>query len=513
MTFSFGAAPTPAAANTGFTLSAPPAKSAPAAGGFSFGAPASSAAPTLGGFGAPAATTSAATGFGGFGVPAAATTSTPAAFGAAAATTSAAAPAFGGFGSAATTSTASVPAAGFGGFGTAVTAAPSTAVAPTLGGFGAPAATSAAPAFGGLGTTSTISGPGLGGFGAPAATVASSAGLGGSTTAGGIQTAGQQTVPAEAGPDQAGGGKEALLPAELLATVETLKNTIKEEKSLSSEVSHSSVKAMTKVREETEALSLMVSSLSTAVQNNRSKLEQMKQLCGQELRNVDICVQTRDTPASLQYDNTAPLQYFTRLVGQFEQSMLEYKQAIHTAEQHLTSITSGQSLSQGDIVAAVQKLHQGLTHLAARYQEVHTAVARLKLQYGVAGSRPGVRPPARLAGPSPFLPPADPLTRARRDQQLGQAGPPAQPLGHNTAPAGGFGGGVTGAGAGVTFGAVSSSGAGFGQGGSTVFGASNTSFGASTLSTTGFNATGFGASSGGLGSSFAGGSGTKRGKH
>ena len=116
------------------------------------------------------------------------------------------------------------------------------------------------------------------------------------------------------------------------------------------------------------------------------------------------------------------------------------------------SITSGQSLSQGDIVAAVQKLHQGLTHLAARYQEVHTAVARLKLQYGVggtvsdncidgcgaqvAGSRPGVRPPTRLAGPSPFLPPADPLTRARRDQQLGQAGPPAQPLGHNTAPAG-----------------------------------------------------------------------------
>ena len=45
-----------------------------------------------------------------------------------------------------------------------------------------------------------------------------------------------QTAPAEAGPDQAGGGKEALLPAELLATVETLKNTIKEEKSLSSEV-------------------------------------------------------------------------------------------------------------------------------------------------------------------------------------------------------------------------------------------------------------------------------------
>ena len=35
------------------------------------------------------------------------------------------------------------------------------------------------------------------------------------------------------------------------------------------QVSHSSVKAMTKVREETEALSLMVSSLSTAVQNNR----------------------------------------------------------------------------------------------------------------------------------------------------------------------------------------------------------------------------------------------------
>ena len=70
-------------------------------------------------------------------------------------------------------------------------------------------------------------------------------------------------------------------------------------------------------------------------------MDQLKQNCGQELANVDICVKTRDTPASMQYDNVAPMDYFSRLVTQFEQSMLEYRQAIQTAETHLQAVTSG----------------------------------------------------------------------------------------------------------------------------------------------------------------------------
>ena len=70
------------------------------------------------------------------------------------------------------------------------------------------------------------------------------------------------------------------------------------------------------------------------------------------------------------YDNVAPMDYFSRLITQFEQSMLEYRQAIQTAELHLQDVTSGSGsgLSAEDIVSAVQRLHQALTHLAAKYQ-------------------------------------------------------------------------------------------------------------------------------------------------
>ena len=65
----------------------------------------------------------------------------------------------------------------------------------------------------------------------------------------------------------------------------------------------------------------------------------------------------------------APMGYFSRLVAQFEQSMLDYRQAIQSSEQHLESLSSGSSLlSAEDIVAAVQRLHQAMTHLAAKYQ-------------------------------------------------------------------------------------------------------------------------------------------------
>ena len=119
-------------------------------------------------------------------------------------------------------------------------------------------------------------------------------------------------------------------------------------------------------------------------------------------------------PSLCRYDNVAPMGYFSRLVAQFEQSMLDYRQAIQSSEQHLESLSSGSGLlSAEDIVLAVQRLHQAMTHLAAKYQVVHTAITQLKCEYRVQ-SRQSAAPPAALAGPSPFTAPADPLTRARQ---------------------------------------------------------------------------------------------------
>jgi len=207
-----------------------------------------------------------------------------------------------------------------------------------------------------------------------------------------------------------------------------------------------------------------------------------------------------------------------------------------SAEQHLQAVSAGCPITSGDIVAAVQKLHQALTDLAAKYQVVHANLTQQKCEYLslqrqlsssssnthlLTKSKPSTALPASLKGPSPFTSPADPLTQARQTQlhraqqpQCGQ-GPPTQPLGQQTgtwgaqqaAPA--FGTNTS------TFGSNTSA---FGT---TGFGANTSGFGSNTTgfgaNTTGFaaNTTGFGASTAtGFGSSSTGITpGTKRGKH
>ena len=45
----------------------------------------------------------------------------------------------------------------------------------------------------------------------------------------------------------------------------------------------------------------------------------------QELLNVEIAQRTKDTPPALQYENTAPYDYFNRLVAGFEAQMGHYR--------------------------------------------------------------------------------------------------------------------------------------------------------------------------------------------
>ena len=52
--------------------------------------------------------------------------------------------------------------------------------------------------------------------------------------------------------------------------VEALKTMIKEEKSVSSEISHTTDKGIKQVKEDTEALKQMVSGITSTLQNNRS---------------------------------------------------------------------------------------------------------------------------------------------------------------------------------------------------------------------------------------------------
>lgn len=590
----FGAASAGQTPAPTFSFGGPPAKApAPAFGGFG-AATTSTAAPTFGGFGT--ATTSTATpAFGGFGT---ATTSTAAptlggfgvattstatsAFGGFGATTSTAAPTLGGFGTTAATTSAT----GFGGFGSSTPAAASTT--PAFGGFGSTTTTTTAGAaptlnFGAAPATTSAAAAPTPGFGAAAATTSSgfsfgaastavsapSVGLGGTTTApalslglgGGAQGAGTQSGAGHQTQDTGKVGKESVVPKELGETVEELRTFVKEEKDVSSEVSHLSDKQFKRIKEDAEALSQLVSVLATGVQQSKGRLDRLKLESGQELVNAEIAVRTRDTPASMQYENTAPTEYFVRLITQFEAQMQSYRKQIEQTEQHLQVLGSGNSITSEDIVAAVQKLHAALTDLAARYQTLHTAVAAEKATYGqlhrgvhgctaqhVFESRPVVEkkqeaPLPSLAGPSPFTAPTDPLVQARNSLlNRTQPGPPTLGLGSvpptgtfgslgaanttfgaNPAPAFGanntFGGGTT-SGFGNTTSGFGGTNTGFGGGfvaPNSTFGAGNTSsvFGASSQANT-FGSPGFGATST-FGSSTFGAStptmGTKRNKH
>ena len=369
--FSFGPAAT-TATSSGLTLGAPPAATATSAAGFGgLGSAATSAAPTLN-FGAPAAKTAApATGLG-FG-----TTATAAAptlnFGAPAATTAATAGGFGGFGAAAATTTTT--AAGFGGFGAPAAAAATTSAAPLS--FGAPA------------TTTTASTVGLGGTAAPAfgLTPASSSAV--ATTSAAVQGLGGTVNPAAAGGGQGGhdgkGGaktvKEAPVPAPLQQHIEDFKKFVKEERGVSSDIAHVSSKAHAQIGRDIDGLNGLVKALGHGLAKNRAQLDWLKVSAAQELLNVEVAQRTRDTPPAMQYENVAPLEYFARLVANFEGQMLLYRRQIEETEQHLNSASGKQSVSPDDVMKAIQRLQATFTNLAGRYQKIHEAVKLQKEQY------------------------------------------------------------------------------------------------------------------------------------
>ena len=67
-----------------------------------------------------------------------------------------------------------------------------------------------------------------------------------------------------------------------------------------------SSKPMFKVQEEVASLKQWLSLVSTGLQRNAMAIDKLKQESAQELKNAEIAQRTKDLPAGLQYENTAP---------------------------------------------------------------------------------------------------------------------------------------------------------------------------------------------------------------
>ena len=184
-------------------------------------------------------------------------------------------------------------------------------------------------------------------FGAPASTAATTAvasttlapapsGLGGTNV--GLGTSASVTAPSDAKSAAAQNQKEMAIPNELLESVEEFKKFVKEERSTSSDIAHASPKIHNKISDEISAMNQLVSTLMTGLARNHALLDKIKVEAAQEIINAEIAQRTKDTPRGLQYENMAPYEYFTRLVGKFETQMVHYRRQIEETEQHLISM-------------------------------------------------------------------------------------------------------------------------------------------------------------------------------
>ncbi|KAL3880466.1 hypothetical protein ACJMK2_032703 [Sinanodonta woodiana] len=386
---------------TGFNFGAKPAVTTTTSGGFSFGGPSTTAAGASSGFGfgTSTATTGGQGGFSFGTTPSTgtltlglntATTKPSLGFGLGSTMTQ---PSTGLFG---TTTTASTTAGNFAlgvtSLSTGTTTASSTGMA--LSGLGT-STTSNTPQSGfgmsfgtkpfgvtGITTLGSGLGAGLSGttgtgsiFGA-AVPKTTTSGLGGvdpttSTTTAGYNSSGTKLANGKA-------VKETNITPELAADVENFQKFVKEEKMEMENIKRMSATPMHKVQEDTAALRQLLSVVSNSVQRNALAVEKLKKKMTQELKSAEMAQRTKDIPASLQYENTAPTEYFQNLVEDFESQMLNYRQQIEVMESHLASLNQPNKFTPEEMIMLLKKMNETFVALAAQLHQVHDAVKTQK---------------------------------------------------------------------------------------------------------------------------------------
>ncbi|CAH2088092.1 unnamed protein product [Euphydryas editha] len=393
--FSFGANK-PATPGFGLTatsqpstgLFGTPATSAPAFGtgtpsfGSSFGA--TSAAPAFG-------ATSSAPAFGATtSAPAFGATSTPA-FGAASTSFGAtsSAPAFG-----ANTSlsfgTSAAPA--FGATTTAPAFGTTSSFTPSLGGgisFGTGTSTAASAGLS-FGTTTTAS-TGLGGLGGGlnfgATTTSSGFGLFGAsttTTAGALTTTNfglggatqQGTNNTTAADGKSEPPKQTKLPNEISTTVESFKEFVKKQKSLSSDVMRVSIKPLHKVGREAEATLRAVVALRGECGRARAQSRRLRAAAAAALAAAESAA--RDPPG-IELEGLTPPNYVKDLIEELEQHLITFRRQMDVADKQMQS--SPKLLTEQELTLGIRRMHESLVALAGRLQAVHTQVEAQKEQY------------------------------------------------------------------------------------------------------------------------------------
>ncbi|KAK5644007.1 hypothetical protein RI129_007852 [Pyrocoelia pectoralis] len=175
--------------------------------------------------------------------------------------------------------------------------------------------------------------------------------------------------------------KHQPLPNELLQTVEQFKKFIQEQKSFSSEIARSSIKELRKVEADVDLVNNCINEVENEMRKNKAMAEKIKLDTAKGLQNAEMAQRTFDTPAGLQYENTAPFEYFIELSDTFEKEMNELKLRIESVNKHVRNTMNPTKLNSQDLALGMRRLHETFVALAGQLQSVHNQVEIQKEQY------------------------------------------------------------------------------------------------------------------------------------
>lgn len=280
-------------------------------------------------------------------------------------------PAFGGFGATSTAQATTVPS--FGGFGANTTATVLTpkpafgAQTTTLGTFGATSLIANKTTIGGFGLTTTTT----------TSTVSNTHKIG----LGGIDVNASQPNKAVEGQTDSSKVKENQLPQEIIATVDALKDHIKKQKTLSSDIVRASSRKISNVTTELNTLNWSLAEIHSRVEANYVAIKQLRAETSKAIQEAEISQRTHETLSGLQFENTAPLLYFMDLVRKFESDMLTIRKQLELTETHIRSLINPQTYTADDLKKGLQQIHECFIALAGRLQETHRSVETQQEQF------------------------------------------------------------------------------------------------------------------------------------
>ncbi|KAK2184780.1 hypothetical protein NP493_253g03014 [Ridgeia piscesae] len=172
--------------------------------------------------------------------------------------------------------------------------------------------------------------------------------------------------------------KETPVLNEICTTVEDFKKYVKNQKCVREQIARMSSKAMFRVAEDVASLKQLLALVSSALQRNAVAIDKLKLESAQELKHAEIAQRTKDTPPGLQYENTAPTEYFQQLVAEFELRMVLCRQQIEEMESHLATLHQSVMLTPQELALLLHKLQESFVALAAQLQVIHEDIKSQK---------------------------------------------------------------------------------------------------------------------------------------